>query len=404
MRADRRHDVVLFGATGYTGRLAAEHLARHAGPRVRWALAGRDRGKLEATRRELADLAPGLAELPILVADGADAEALAALASSARVVATTVGPYRGRGEALVRACAAAGTHYCDITGELPFIRASIDELHAVAQARGARIVHACGFDAIPSDLGVRLLADHARATFGEGLASVRTAVRIQGRGSPGGLETALALISGRRHDRALRRLYADPYALTPGHAGPDGTDRRAVGFDRELREWLAPFPMAALDTRIVRRSAALLGYGDAFRYEEAMSMGGGAAGLARAVLFVAGLAGLALLASAPWTHGLLRRAAGASRGRGFFALRFLARTESGRTLTAQASGDGDPGCGPTAVMLAESALCLAGETPPGAPAGVLTPAAALGPRLVERLARHNLRIALDAQSAEPRTA
>lgn len=358
----RSFDVVVFGATGYVGRLLSQHLARRARRDLRWALAGRDLVRLEHARRELARSHPDLRSLPMVIADADDPGSLEALASRARVIATTVGPYHRRGAALVRACARQGTDYCDIAGELPFIAASIAENDAIAKAHRSRVVHACGFDALPFDLGVYMLWRHARQQHGESLAWAKSFVKFKGRGSPGGLETVLD--QSQRHRR--------PFA----HSG--------VRFDPDLGAWTAPFMMSALNTSIVCRSSELLGYGDAFQYREALHGGGGPQGLAKAAALCAGQVGLAHALSLSWTHPLVRRAATISRGTGFFEVQMIAETEAGRRLLACARGDGDPGCQATAIMLAESALCLADDPRPEM-VGVVTPALALGERILPRL-------------------
>jgi short subunit dehydrogenase-like uncharacterized protein len=306
-------------------------------------------------------------------------------------VCTTVGPYRKYGTRLVQACARTGTHYCDITGEVPFIRASIDDNHEVAQRTGARIVHACGFDSIPSDLGVLLLYERAR----EPLAWAKALFTLRGRGAPGGVDSALALIQDARRDRELRRVSANAYALDPDpRRRRDARDRDQLGvrFDRDLEQWTAPFVMALINTRVVRRSAALLGYGSEFRYEEAMGFGRGPAGLVKASAVTGGLGLFVAMANFRPAHPILRRFVSAEREReGFYRVDLIGQTESGRRLEVHLAGLGDAGCEPTAMMLAESALSLARDDL--SRVGVLTPATAMGTNLVERLRRGGMTIA-----------
>ncbi len=395
-------DVLVFGATGFSGKLVAQYLARRAGVGVRWGLAGRDRVKLEGVRRELAAIDPRLVDVPIVQADVGDRASLEAIAQRARVVCTTVGPYRKYGTELVAACARFGTHYCDLTGEVPFMRASIEANHSIAESSGARIVHACGFDSIPSDLGTMLLWDHARTAFGEDLAWVGGYVTLQGRGAPGGVESALGLIQDARRDPGVRKLSADPYALVEDRDrhGPPIADRLGVRFDRELDEWTGPFVMSIINTRVVRRSAAITGYGSGFVYEEAMSFGRGFSGFAKATGMAAGVGMFVMMAYFPMLHGLVRRFAHAeSTRRGSYRVRLLGRTVSGRKIEAHAAGDGDPGCEPTAMMLAESALCLALDDLTTHPCGVLTPATAMGSHLAARVRGGGMGLAVEAASA-----
>jgi short subunit dehydrogenase-like uncharacterized protein len=399
-QAQRRFDVVLFGATGFTGQLTAEYLAK-AAPSLRWALAGRSKEKLEAVRRSLAAVDGKLAALDLMVADAADPAALALVAKKARVVCTTVGPYLKYGRALAAACAEAGTHYCDLTGETTFVRASIDENHARAQATGARIVHCCGFDSIPSDLGTFMLAGEYKVR-GRQLARADFFVGpMRGAASGGTIASMLAIFEQAATDRSVRRLAGDPYALLPDRKqdrGPDGGDQLGVRFEERLGEWTGPFVMAAINTRIVRRSNALLGfsYGRQFRYSEAMSLGRGPRGLVRSSALTAGLGALVAAASTGLGRKLLGKllpAPGegpdkAARDAGFFRVRILgeAEGEPAMRLVARVEGKSDPGYGETAKMLGESALCLAldGAALPAA-AGVLTPASAMGAPLLARL-------------------
>lgn len=401
---ERDLDIVLFGATGFTGKLVAEYLARHAPKDVRWVIAGRNEAKLESVKRHLVALDAGLADLRVLVADGHDEASLDALVPKTRVVCTTVGPFGKHGRKLAAACARHGTHYCDITGEVPFVRASIDENHAIAVATRARIVHCCGFDSIPSDLGVHMLWDHAKSQGGS-LSWVKGfAAEMRGATSGGTAATMLSIIEEATKDPKLRRLLGNPHALDPevprGRArDPFEADPRGVAFDRDIHRWTAPFLMAAINTRIVRRSDALLGYGEPFRYRETMSMPKGPRGLVAASAVTAGMAGFVVAAAAAPTRALLARFVmpkpgegpdAEARNRGHFTFRFVAEGagEAAKPLriTATVKGTSDPGYGETAKMLGQSALCLAQDGALLDPRfGVLTPASAMGMRLVERL-------------------
>jgi short subunit dehydrogenase-like uncharacterized protein len=395
---DRELDVVVFGATGFAGRLVAGYLAGHAPDGVRIGLAGR-------SAQRLADVRAGLGEAasawPLLVADSADAESVAALARGARVVVSTVGPYRGRGLGLVEACAAAGTDYADLSGEVLFIRDSIDRCHDVAAGTGARIVHGCGFDSIPSDLGVLLLHQAARADDAGDLRDTTLVVTALKGGVSGG---TLASMMGQLEEMAAsaerRRVVQDPYALSPDRAAePDlggESDLEWVRYDGDLGMWVGPFAMAPINTRVVRRSNALQGwaYGRRFRYREVTGFGTGPAAPVLGAATAAGLktaaAGLAFGPSRA-VLGKLLPAPGQgpsekARRTGYFRIEIHTRTSAGARYVGTIEAQGDPGYAATSVMLGESALCLAldhdrltGST------GVLTPAAAMGSALTGRL-------------------
>lgn len=392
----RAHDLVLFGATGFVGALVAEHVARHAPPGLRVALAGRSRSRLA----ELRDGLPGpAAGWPLVVVDASDETALAALAAGTRVVVTTVGPYLEHGLPLVAACARSGTHYADLTGEVPFLRQVADELDGVARASGARLVHACGYDAVPSDLAVLLLHRAAAADDAGGLRDVRVLARARGGVSGGTVASIRGIATAAAGSREVRRLLADPFALSPDRgAEPAPRQPPDAPPPRRLPDgmWTAPFLMASFNSRVVRRSNALQGwaYGRDLRYGEAMGVGRGARGALAAVAVTAGLGvGAAALAFPP-TRAVLERwlpAPGegpdaATRERGWFRMDAVATTTSGRRYRALASGPGDPGYAATAVMLGQGALALAlDEDRLPDRAGSLTPATGLGDVLVDRL-------------------
>ena len=289
----RDHDLVVYGATGFVGVLTAEYLARQAPPDVRIALGGRSQAKLEQTRAKLG------VDWPLVIADSQDRDAVAALAESARVVATTVGPYFKYGKPLVEACAAAGTHYADLTGEVLFMRWAIDAADAEARASGARIVHTCGFDSIPSDIGTLLLHEEAQAGGHGELEETFFVVKAMKGGASGGtIDSARTAVDTVKKDPSSRRVLADPYALSPDReAEPDlGSERDSLKpfRDDRLGGWMAPFVMGSVNTRVVRRSNALRdhAYGRQFRYRELMLTGGGPLGLAKATGVAGGLAGM----------------------------------------------------------------------------------------------------------------
>ncbi len=396
--AERELDVVLFGASGFVGRLVAGYLAGHAPAGVRIGLAGRSQERLAEV---LAALGPAASQWPLLVADSADPAAMETLARTARVVATTVGPYRRYGLPLAGACAAAGTHYADLTGEVLFIRDSIDRYHQAAAGTGARIVHCCGFDSIPSDLGVLTLHQAAAADGAGDLEDTTLVVTaLKGGISGGTLASGMGQWDEMRASAEHRRTVADPYALSPDRgAEPDLGDQGDLAWlsrDADLGIWAGPFVMAGLNTRVVRRSNALLGwaYGRRFRYREVTGLGGGPAAPALGAALAAGLkaleAGLAFRPSRALLGSVLPRPGQGpsekTRRTGFFRMQIHTRTSAGARYLARIEAQGDPGYAGTAVMLGESALCLALDTA-SLPdrAGVLTPATAMGAALAGRL-------------------
>ena len=392
----RTHDLVVYGATGFVGRLLAAYLAGAAPAGLRIALAGRSRSRLEQVRGELPAAAR---DWPLVEADSTDAASLAALAASTRVLATTVGPYLRHGLPVVEACARVGTHYADLTGEVLFVRRAIDATDAVARDTGARIVHACGYDSIPSDLSVLLLAERARADGAGGLHDVQLVATARGGVSGGTVDSVRAQFEELGRDTTARRVVGDPYALSPDRdAEPDTRQPRDAGPPSRTPDgrWTAPFVMAPFNTRVVRRSNALQdwAYGRGLRYGEVMGCGRGIPGAATATAVTVALAGFAAAMSLPPTRSLLDRVlpdpgsgpGEQTRARGWFRMEVDATTGSGRRYRATAAGQGDPGYAATAVMLGETVLGLAldGDRLPDR-TGSLTPATALGPVLVERL-------------------
>ena len=311
MEADRELDIVVFGATGFVGKLTAEYLAEHAPDGVKVGLAGRSEEKLARVKADLGK------DWPTIVADSSDPESMKALAERCRVVATTVGPYRKYGMPLVEACAAAGTDYIDLTGEPLFIRESIDRCHAQAQETGARIVHCCGFDSIPSDLGVWLLHQEA----GELEETTLVVKGARGGASGGTIDSMTTMLDEVKGDARQRKLLFDPYSLSPDRdAEPDlgrQPDFGPPAHDDDIGQWLAPFVMGAINTRTVRRSNALQdwAYGRRFRYRETMATGSGAVGLAKATALVGGLGAMTgALAVPPVRSALGRFIPSAGRG------------------------------------------------------------------------------------------
>ena len=364
-------DIVVFGATGFVGRLVAEYLTEHAPAGVTVGLAGRSPEKLEQLAEELG------VDWPLVVADTSDEASLAVMASGARVVATTVGPYWPAGLKLVDACIAAGTHYLDLTGEILFVHETISR-HDRAGAAGARIVHSCGFDSVPSDLGVLMLHE-AGGEMGDTTLVVRA---LKGWLSGGTLASLKGQIDEIRRDSAARKTMLDPNALAPGHE-PVG-ERDLWRITRDPRHgWIGPFVMASYNTRIVRRSAVLLDYGPRFRYREISAY----SNPVTALVATYGLGALAGGLAFPPTRRLLDRVlpgpgegpSDKSRANGYFKMEVHG---AGRRATVAAKGD--PGYAATAVMMGESALCAALDQLPDR-FGILTPASAMGTALIDRL-------------------
>ena len=394
----RLYDLVLLGATGFVGAMTAQHLARYAPPELRIALAGRSRERLETVRAELGGRAAGW---PLAVVDVAEAATVHDLARSTRVLLTTVGPYLHRGLPVVRACASTGTSYADLTGETLFVRRSIDAAHARAQASGARIVHACGFDSVPSDLGVGLTAARAAADGAGGLAETVLHIRsLRGGVSGGTIDSLRQQLIEMTADPQARTLVGRSDALldTPPQRRRPGFRRPVLDRDRVTGIWNGPFPLGAFNRQIVQRSHASTpaGYGPGFRYREVVDGGRGPWGVVRAAALTAGSAAFgAGMWFAP-TRAVLDRVlpepgAGPSERtleRGRFTVEVVASTTSGARYATTIGADLDPGYHGTAVMLAESGLSLALDDLPDA-AGVLTPMVAIGEALAVRLRRHD---------------
>lgn len=442
---ERDLDVVLLGATGFVGRLIAAHLVETAPEGVRLGFAGRSRSKLDALVAGIGTAAQRAELIEIDVRDWADLQALVA---RTKVIASTVGPYVRDGMPLVRACAAAGTHYCDLTGEVLFVRRSADECHEQAKASGARIVHACGFDSIPSDLGVWQTAQRA-AEAGEGtLEDTVLLVRSMKGGFSGGtIDSGRQQAIAMRTDPVARTVVADPYSLSPDRANePTGDEGRVDGrpahtpaaqrpaatgplasvtpigpaVEKAVRSglgavsvrqtesgrWTAPFIMAEFNTRIVRRSNALLGwaYGRGFRYREVTDLGRSPqAPLLGAGMSAGLMAALGGMAFAP-TRAVIDRVlpkpgegpSEEAMAKGRFVMDILARTSTGAVFRTRVAADKDPGYSGTAVMIGQAALALAlDEDRLPEMAGVLTPATALDGVLVERLVEQGFTFATE---------
>ncbi|NNC78671.1 MAG: saccharopine dehydrogenase [Acidimicrobiales bacterium] len=398
MSQHNNHDLIVFGATSFVGKIMCQYLEdRHGshGP-LSWAIAGRTQSKLDEVLR-----ATG-ADVDTIVVDAKSESDMYRLATSAKVIASTVGPYALYGSELVKACAEAGTDCCDLSGEPHWIQRMIDEHGDAAAASGARIVHSCGFDSIPSDLGVWFTQREARAERGEHCSRIAMRVKaLKGGPSGGTLASMINVVEDVRADPSLRKTLANPYALAPAdmRKGVRQPNVQTPQSDSASGQWVAPFVMASVNTRIVLRSHALLGqpWGEDFLYDEAMLMGEGPAGAAKAAALTGGLAGfMAGVAFGP-TRSLLNKFALPQPGEGpspeeqeagFFDLRFHGETASGTKIVTKVTGDRDPGYGSTAKMLGEAAVLLVDTRGNATPGGFWTPATALGDQLIDRLTEH----------------
>ncbi|MCA7952908.1 saccharopine dehydrogenase NADP-binding domain-containing protein [Burkholderia seminalis] len=401
------YDLVVFGATSFVGQILTRYLSDYlsgAGESLRWAIAGRSAAKLGQVREALGAAGQSL---PIIVADAADEAQLRALCAQTRVVVSTVGPYALYGEPLVRVCAQTGTDYCDLTGETQWIRRMIDRYEPAARQSGARIVHCCGFDSVPSDMGVFFLQQHARRQWGMPAGQVKMRVRtLKGGASGGTVASVINVVREAAADPALRRELLDPYSLCPKGHGFTARQRaiRSAEFDPDCDAWIAPFVMAAINERVVHRSNALAGngYGSRFTYDEAVMTGAGLKGCLTALTMVAGLGAFMAGILVKPVRGLMERFLLPKPGEGpsveaqqagRYDLRFFGRADDGRTLRVKVTGDRDPGYGSTGKMLGQAALSLALDGSAdgikcGRGGGFWTPATMFDERYVERLVRH----------------
>ena len=394
---DRQYDLIVWGASGFTGRLVVEYLADRYPPGgdLNWAVGGRNRAKLEEVLSEI--------EFPtekpdIVVADSHDNESVHGLVLKATVILSTVGPYARYGSELLNACAENGTHYCDLCGEVQWMHQMIERHQAAAEKSGARLVMSCGFDSIPSDIGVLCLHEHAERIHSEKCSEMTLLVRAMKGGASGGtFDSMLNAIEEARRDKNIVRILLDPYALNPDGAqtGPDQRDQDGPVYNEDIQSWTAPFVMARVNTRVVRRSNALLGYryGKDFRYHEATLSGAGFGGRMKSLLMSWGLKMFVIASAIPFTRNTIVRkllpkpGQGPSREErenGYFNLLLLGKMPDGKLMRLRIKGDRDPGYGSTSKMLAESAICLAkDELPVGG--GCWTPASAMGTVLRDRL-------------------
>ncbi len=393
---NNKYDIVLFGATSFVGKLTAAYLLEKYGYNndLKWAIAGRDAKKLENLLFTL-----GCAELPIIIADSFDEESLLNMAAQTKVICTTVGPYSLYGSLLVKACISSGTNYCDLTGETAWMRLMIDEHHEIAKEKKIKIVHNCGFDSIPSDLGVFILQHEINKRWGMYATKIKNYVTsLKGSLSGGTYLSMRNQLDLSKTDPAFAKMMGNTYLLNPdpNYDGPITPNIQKMNFDTQIQSWIVPFIMGGINMRVVRRSHALLGYpyGETFIYQEVMATGGGLKGRIAGLKMMLTL-GLLVLGK---PNGIVNKLIGlimpkpgegpsaAAIKNGYYQFELYGTTTDGHNMQLILKGEGDPGYGSTSKMLAESAVCIAKdekETPDRF--GVLTPSIALGSALLNRL-------------------
>ena len=376
-------DIVVYGATGFTGQLVAEYLAAHyRDGSLKWAMAGRSKDKLASVR----DAIGAPADTPLIVADAGDAASLKAMLAQTKSVISTVGPYQLYGNELIAACVESGTDYFDLCGEPVWMRQMIDKHEAAAKASGARIVFSCGFDSVPFELGTFFVQEEAKRVFGAPAARVKGRVRdMRGTLSGGTAASAKATFDAVAKDLSLVAILNNPFALTPGFEGPKQPRGSKPAYEDDLHSWTAPFMMALINTRNVHRSNMLMGfpYGRDFVYDEMVLTGPGEKGEANAKKVMA-------LNSEKTGPSAPKPGEGPSkeeRENGRYDLLYLAVASDGRMVRSGIKGDRDPGYGSTSKMISECAICLLRDTPDVAP-GFWTPGAAMQGKLIKRLVDH----------------
>ncbi|MEA2830517.1 MAG: hypothetical protein QOF22_1265 [Bradyrhizobium sp.] len=384
MKPSSKFDIVVYGATGFTGQLVAEYLAsQYTGPTdLKWAMAGRNLDKLASLR----DAIGAPADIALIQADAGDPASLKAMVDQTRSVLSTVGPYQLYGSELVAACAASGTDYLDLCGEPIWMRQMIEAHQATAQSTGARIVFSCGFDSLPFELGVFFCQDTAKKVLGAPVGRVKGRVRdMRGTFSGGTAASIKATFAAAAKDLSLVALLKNPFVLTPGFEGPKQPPGNKPVFDSDLDSWTAPFVMATINTRNVHRSNLLMNfpYGKDFVYDEMVLTGAGEKGEADAKLVVAANGQKAGAGAPKPGEGPSKE----ERENGLYDLLFVGLATDGRQIRVAVRGDRDPGYGSTSKMIAECAICLLRDTPE-VPAGIWTPGAAMGHRLIKRLVDH----------------
>lgn len=398
MRASKYH-IIVFGATSFVGKILCSYLLEKfgvAGKEIKWAASARSKEKLELLRSELG---AGAAKLPLIVADASNEASLQVLCAQTQVIISTVGPYALYGEPMIKACAESGTDYCDLTGEVQWISKMVTGYEKLAKKSGARIVHCCGFDSIPSDLGVFFLQQQAKQRYGEYCEQVKMRVKaISGTASGGTVASLVNVVKEASCNPDLRRELADPYSICPPMHGctTRQLDLKTGQYDASFKSWITPFVMAAINTRVVHRSNALAGhaYGKNFRYDEALMTKSGVKGFVVAQGMACAMAGFMLALTRPTARHLIESYALPKPGegpsptaqeKGFYDLRFWGRTVNGQEIRCKVTGDRDPGYGSTAKMLGQAAACLVKDVAADFPGGFWTPATIFGEKLIARL-------------------
>ncbi len=388
----KQFDIIIWGASSFTGKLVTEYIFnKYGSSKIKWAIAGRNLDKLEKVRSQVADK-----DIPIFIADSFDEDSLSKFVKKTKVVCSTVGPYSLYGTKLVKVCLENNTNYCDITGEAHWIRTLIDNFHEEAKSKKIKIVNSCGFDSIPSDMGVYFIQNEIKKVYKSYAKSIKMRVAgIRGGISGGTYDSINNLLKEAYADRNVFKVLNNPYGLNPKDKmeGMDKKDLRKIIFDKESNSWIYPFIMAGINTKIVRRSNALSNfkYGKDFRYEEATMSGKGISGFWKAILAVFPLAMVGLN-----PNSFLKKIVNSfmpkpgegpgleKRKNGFYNLRFYITIDDKNKAFAKVIGDSDPGYGSTSKMLAESALCLAFDKLPEN-YGIVTPSFSMGDKLLDRL-------------------
>jgi short subunit dehydrogenase-like uncharacterized protein len=384
MTSSSKFDIIVYGATGFTGQLVVEYLAsEYRGDNApKWALAGRSLGKLAAVR----DAVGAPTDTPLIAADSSDPASIRAMVDQTKLVLTTVGPYQLYGADLLAACVASGTDYVDLCGEPVWMRQMIEKHQADAEKSGARILFSCGFDSVPFELGVFFVQEQAKKVLGAPAARVKGRVRgMSGSLSGGTAASAKATFDAVANDLSLVSILRDPFALTPGFKGPKQPPGNRTLYEEDLKSWSAPFAMALINTRNVHRSNVLMGfaYGQDFVYDEMVLTGDGEQGQANAKLVMAANTEKTGPNAPKPGEGPSKE----EREKGYYDLLFVAGGPDGRQVRAAVKGKGDPGYASTAKMISECAIGLLRDGA-GVKGGFWTPGAALGTRLIERLAGH----------------
>lgn len=397
MNESREFDIIIWGASGFTGRLVALYLFDKYGATgdLKWAMGGRNLTKLEKVREEVADK-----NVPLVIANSNDKVSLLNMVKRTKVICTTVGPYAKYGSNLVEACIKSQIHYCDLAGEVQWMNKMINRHHEAAKVNGSKIVHACGFDSIPSDMGVYFIQKKSKAKRGSIAQKIKMRVAAISGGISGGTYASLSqVLEEAQKDKMVYKILTNPYALNPidKQVGKDKSDLRSVIFDEASQSWIGPFIMASINTKVVRRSNVLssYAYGESFRYDEATIFGKGFLGRVKGILCSIPI-GLIMYAK---QGSLLKKGLdilfpipgeGPTKQKmenGFYNLRFYITLADGENAFAKVTGDMDPGYGSSSKMLAESAVCLAKDKLSNT-SGILTPSLAMGDSLLKRLEKN----------------